>query len=140
MCPARCWLGHTFQQTRYTSDSVVSAPPHVLSVIVYLLDANVPQILLERPCTLFPFYPHSLYCTGEPDQPCDQWGRVLSTQNLHVHPHRGNLIGHLSGCPVPTRCGDVWPGMVCPTCRYNSLQSCSRRCRCTCDGCAVGRV
>ena len=65
-----------------------------------------------------------LYCTEEPEQPCDQWGRVLSTQNLHVRP----------------RCGDVWPGMVCPTCRYDSQQSCFRRCRCPCDGCAVGRV
>ena len=81
-----------------------------------------------------------LYCTEEPDQPCDQWGRVLSTQNLHVHPHRGHLIGHLSGCPAPTRCGDVWPGMVCPSCRHDGQQSCFMRCRCPCDGCSVGRV
>jgi hypothetical protein len=81
-----------------------------------------------------------LYCTEEPEQPCDQWGRVLSTQNLHVHPQRGHLIGHMSGCPAPTRCGDVWPGMVCPACRYNSQQSCFRRCTCPCDGYAVGRL
>ena len=48
-----------------------------------------------------------LYCTGEPEQPCDQWGRVLTAQNLRIHPQRGHLIGHLSGCPAPTRCGDV---------------------------------
>ena len=30
--------------------------------------------------------------------------------------------------------------MVCPACRYDSQQSCFRRCRCPCDGCAVGRV
>ena len=81
-----------------------------------------------------------LYCTEEPDQPCDQWGRVLSTQNVHVHPHRGHEIGHLSGCSAPTRCGDVWPGMVCPTCRHDGQQSCFMRCRCPCDGCSVGRV
>ena len=27
-----------------------------------------------------------------------------------------------------------------PACRYNGQQSCFRRCRCPCDGCAVGRV
>ena len=81
-----------------------------------------------------------LYCTGEPEQPCDQWGRVLTAQNLHVHPQRGHLMGHLSGCPAPTRCGDVWPGSVCPTCRYDSQRSCFMRCGCLCDGCAVGRV
>lgn len=81
-----------------------------------------------------------LYCSGEPDQPCDQWERVLSTHNLHVHPHMGNLIGNLSGCPAPTRCSDVRPGMVCPVCRYDNLQSGFRRCGCPCDGCAVSRV
>ena len=24
-----------------------------------------------------------LYCLDEPDQPCDQWGRVVPPQNLH---------------------------------------------------------
>ena len=30
--------------------------------------------------------------------------------------------------------------MVCPACRYNSQQSCFRRCTCPCDGYAVGRL
>ena len=45
-----------------------------------------------------------------------------------------------SGIPAPTRCGEVWPGMHCPACRYDGGQSCFRRCRCPCHGCAVGRV
>ena len=65
-----------------------------------------------------------LYCTEEPEQSCDQWGVLQADSAVHVRP----------------RCGDVWPGMVCPTCRYDSQQSCFRRCRCPCDGCAVGRV
>ena len=34
-----------------------------------------------------------LYCLDEPAQPCDQWGRVVPPQILHVHPQRGNLRG-----------------------------------------------
>ena len=81
-----------------------------------------------------------LYCQAEPDQQCDQWGRVVPRQNLHVHPQRGYLMGQMDGCSAPTRCYDVWPGMVCPTCRYETRQSCFMRCRCPCDGCSVGRV
>ena len=67
---------------------------------------------------------------AEPDQQCDQWDRVVQPHNLHVHPQRGHLIGHLDGCSAPTRCYDAWPGMVCPTCRYNTRRSCFMRCRC----------
>ena len=81
-----------------------------------------------------------LYCQAEPDQECDQWGRVVPRQNLHVHPQRGYLMGHMDGCSAPTRCYDVWPGMVCPTCRYETRQSCFMRCRCPCNGCSVGPV
>jgi hypothetical protein len=93
-----------------------------------------------------------LYCTGEPDQPCDQWGRIIGRaqlerrvpENQHIHPDRMNRVSHRA--PVPARCGDVFPGNWCHLCRYTNAHmgqhggNCFRRCRCPCDGCAVGRV
>ena len=86
-----------------------------------------------------------LYYSETPDQPCDQWGRILfsshweawqAPQNQHIHPERGHMMLH----PAPARCGEVWPGMHCPLCRYTNGHNCFRRCGCPCDGCAVGRV
>ena len=89
-----------------------------------------------------------LYCTDEPDQPCDQWGRIIGRiqlarqvpENQHIHPERMHLVSHRA--PVPSRCGDVFAGNWCPLCRYTNAHNCFRRCRCPCDvdGCAVGRV
>ena len=92
-----------------------------------------------------------LYCTDEPDQPCDQWGRIIGRiqlarrvpENQHIHPERMHLVSHRA--PVPARCGDVFQGNWCPLCpRYAHMGqhggNCFRRCRCPCDGCAVGRV
>ena len=61
-----------------------------------------------------------LCCQAGPGQQCDQHGRVIPRQSLHVHPQRGYPLR----CPAPTGCSDVWPGMVRPTCRYDNQRSC----------------
>ena len=39
----------------------------------------------------------------------------------------------------PVRCCDVWDTR-CPTCTSGSDRPCFMGCKCSCDGCAVGRV
>ena len=50
---------------------------------------------------------------------------------------RAPLAQRVQGGPV--RCCDMWDTR-CRTCDRGSEKSCFMRCRCSCEGCAVGRV
>ena len=59
---------------------------------------------------------------------CDEFGRIFKVEGEPAQRRLG-----------ATRCCAVWDTR-CPTCAAGRNRSCFMRCRCHCDGCAVGRV
>ena len=77
-----------------------------------------------------------MLCQARPMDECDQHahGRLLTVRG---RPEQGLERG-------PVRCCDIWDTThtrcTCPTCTIGSERSCFRKCKCHCDGCAVGSL